>query len=222
MEINQSLENALKLADLDLNRIQYEIDEDFNGSMDAYFDYVRQLSTDFESALALLVLSSKPEQITTFASLNLIKIDISIRHIKLFDELCSKNQIMIDSDFTNTEIINGFFRPINDAHLSILVYIEKLLKDVLKNINVNQTTTVKLVESANEVDQSEKEPVSEEKELLSEYPQLLSMKDMKAIFDVKRNAIHNYEKEGHFKRCTAPNKNIKFKKEDIKRYLSRN
>jgi predicted DNA-binding transcriptional regulator AlpA len=220
MEINQSLENALKLADLDMNRIQYEIDEEFKGSMDAYFNHVRQLSTDFETALALLVLSSKPDQISTFASLNLIKIDISIRHIRLFDELCSKNQIMIDSDSINTEIINGFFHPIDIAHLSVLVYIEKLLKDVLKNINGKPTATVNQPELANEVDHLEKELVPDKIEFLIDYPEILTMKHMEEIFHCKRNAIYTKEKEGHFKRCTSKNSNVGFRKEKIIQYLS--
>jgi len=223
MEINQSLSNALKIADLDMNRIQNYINVEFNGSMEAYLDHVRQMSTDFESALALMVLSYKPEQIATFASVNLTKIGISIQHIKLFDELCSKNQIMIDGDFINTEIINGFFRPINNVHLSQLVYIDRLLKKVLKDINGKPTETTIQPEATIDVNVSDKEPMLVGKDLLSNYGELLSMKDMKAIFKVERNAIYTYEKEGHFKRCSALNKTIMFNKEDIKRYfLSRN
>jgi len=223
MEIKQSLSNALKLADLDMNRIQYIVEEEFNGSMEAYLDHVRQLSTDFESALALIVLSYKPEQIAAFASLNLKKIDISIRHIKLFDELCSKNQIQIDNDFINTEIINGFFRPINNAHLSQLVYIERLLKNVLEGINGKLEEATIQPEAKIEVDISDKEQVSVKNDLLSNYSELLSMKDMKSIFKVERNTIYTYEKEGYFKRCSALNKTVMFNKEDVKRYfLSRN
>jgi predicted DNA-binding transcriptional regulator AlpA len=222
MEINQSLENALKLADLDLNRIQYEIDVDFNGSIDTYFDHVRQLSTDFESALALLVLNSNTAQINAFARLNLTKIDISIKHIKLFDELCSRSQIQIDSDPVNSDIIDGFFRPIHNAHLSQLVYIERLLKNVLKDLNDESTATISenMMEKTKDSEISKNESVAEEKELLSEYSEFLSMKDMSKIFKVNRNAIYKKEKAGHFNRCTLKNQNVMFEKEEIKRYLS--
>lgn len=220
MEISQSIENALKLADLDLNRIQYEIDVDFNGAIDAYFDHVRQLSTDFESALAMLVLNSNAAQINTFVSLNLTKIDISIKQIKLFDELCSRCQIEIDNNPVNSEIIDGFFRPIHNAHLSQLLYIERLLKDVLKNINGEPITTVNHVESTNEADHLEKESMPVEIEFLSGYPDTLTMKHMEEILHVKRNAIITKEREGHFKRCTPKNANVGFRKADIVKYLA--
>lgn len=220
MEINQSLENALKLADLDLNRIQYEIEVDFDGSKEAYYDHVRKLSTDFESALALLVLNSNTAQINAFANLNLRKVDISIRQIRLFDELCSRCQIEIDSDPINIEIIDGFFRPIHNAHLSQLLYIERLLKGVLKNINGEVPVIENMADGMPVPEVSEKITVPAEKDLLCEYGELLYMKDMQAIFKVERNAINNYEREGHFKRCSAPKKTVIFKKEEIKRYLS--
>lgn len=221
MEINQPLENALKLAELDLDRIQYIIEEDFSGSMDSYFIYVKQLSTDFESALSVLVLNSSNDKILTFATLNLRKIEIAIETINVVSKAFSNNRIEIDRDFTNIELIDDFFRPVFDAHLSQLVYIKKLLKDVLDGIgggfsSVNIKSEDIIVPNIEPVEEN---IVAETKDLLSEYGEFLSIKDMEAIFKVKRNAIHNYEKEGYFKRCTPKNKTVMFNKEEIKNYL---
>lgn len=221
MEINQPLENALKLANLDLDRIQYIIEEDFSGSMDSYFIYVKQLSTDFESALSVLVLNSSNDKILTFATLNLRKIEIAIETINVVSKAFSNNRVEIDRDFTNIELIDDFFRPVFDAHLSQLVYIKKLLKDVLDGIGGSfSSVNIKSEEIiVPKIEPVEKNIVEEITDLLSGYGELLSIKDMEAIFKVKRNAIHNYEKEGLFKRCSPKNKTVMFNKNDIKRYL---
>lgn len=220
MEINQSLNNALKLADLDFNRIQYVVEEEFSGSLNSYFIYVNQLATEFESALSGLVLEYKPEQIITFARLNLTKIEIAINQIKVFEELCSRSQIQIDSDPVNSGLLDGYFRPIQNAHLSQLVYIEKLLKDVLENVGGKITSTEVSSETVSEIQVSEKEVLPMEIDLLSDYGEFLSMADMTAIFKVKRDAIYKKESAGHFKRCSLKNQTVLFNKEDIKRYLS--
>jgi len=221
MEINQSLNNALKLADLDFYRIQYVVDEDFSGSMDAYFGYVQQLSIDFESALSVLVLSSSNDKILTFVTLNLRKIEIAIDTINLIGKAFSNNRADIDRDFTTIELIDDFYRPAFNAHLSQLVYIKKLLKDVLDSIgggfsSVNIESEEIIVPK---IEPAEKEVIAETTDLLAGYGELLSIKDMEEIFKVKRNAIYTYENEGCFKRCSPKNKTVMFNKNDIKRYL---
>jgi hypothetical protein len=219
MEINKALENALKLADLDLNKIQNVIENDFFGSNDAYFEHVNQLAIDFESAFALLILESSPEQITTFATINLRKVDKSINGIKSGFEVFSKFQTQIDNDDCKG-VMDGLIYPVWQCHLEKLVYIRKLLNDTLEGMSSKFISKRGETEKEEEVEVVKNDTETEIDALLSNYGELLSMKDMKAIFKVGRNAIYTYEKEGHFNRCSAPNRTILFRKEEIKRYLT--
>ena len=220
MEINQRIENAIKLADLDMNHIQHLINVEFDGSIDAYLSYVRRLSIDFESALALLVLTSNTIQINSFISVNLTKIQQSIQLINIFEGFCSRSEKEISCDPVNNEIINGFFRPIHATHLSHLLYIEKQLKNVLNTMNCTPNLLDVQPELINEVDETENDLTTLKLDFLSSYPDILSMKDMCRIFNVKRNAIINKEKAGYFKRCTPKNQNVGYRKLDIAKYLS--
>ncbi|MDP4276334.1 MAG: helix-turn-helix domain-containing protein [Bacteroidota bacterium] len=209
----QALENALILADMDFNRILYTVNNDFEESIDSYLIYVRQLGSDFELALSSLVLYSSAAQISTFALINLKKIDLAIKAIKVFDDLCIKYQKDIDNSFSNREIIYKTFKPIQQAHLSQLVYIKELLNSTMDSINGKTTQTEGSVEEVAKVSKIETE------NLLSEFAETLSIKDIEKIFHCTRSTIYRWEMEGRFKRCSPKGKTVLYKKEDIKRIL---
>lgn len=218
----QALENALILADMDFNRILYTLNNDFDGSIDAYNIYVSQLGFDFESALSSLVLNSSAAQISTFALINLKKIDLAIKAIKVFDDLCIKYQKDIDNSFSNREIIYKTFKPIQQAHLSQLVYIKGLLNTSIEGIN-GKTAQAELVTNCSVKSEEVAEMSKTDTEnLLSEFSETLSIKDMEKIFHCTRSTLYRWETEGRFKRCSAKGKAVLYEKEDIKRFLSAN
>lgn len=220
MKTNQHLDIALKLADFDFNRIGNEIDEKFNGSLDAYINYVRQISTDFETALSDLIFNSTQEQIITYANLNISKIDIGMKVITVFKTGISKNQSLIDNDADNYEISHGFYLPIMEAHFSQLTYLRSLLVNLTVDIKGHYTLPENDIIEKVQDGILENEKQSDEDDSLNSYSEYLSIKDMQEIFKVKRNAIYTKEKEGHFNRCSARNAKVLFKKADIISYLN--
>ena len=219
MEISQSIENALKLCEIDFNQIQQRIEVEYYGSIESYLENVRKLANDFEVALSAAVLIQNQEQINSFAKLNIRRIEVAIKQVETWENILRESEIEIESDPANREIIEGFMRPIYEAHLNQLIYIEKLLKGQFKGNDSDNQLQKFSSETVIEVQQkvSLKNKVDE---LLNKYDEFLSMSDMEEILKVKRNAVYNYEKEGYFKRCTPKNKTILFKKEEIKNYLS--
>jgi hypothetical protein len=211
----KALQGAIELATIDFSTIFQNINID--GSIEPYLAHLRALRTEFEKALAILVLNSTPSQISTFAQLNLKKIDLAIEQIGIIENLFSKYQKQINQDFINIEIINEEIRPIQKAHLSELTYIKRLLQTALDNIG---GTSVKsnLQSPSNNQNQQEIEK-TQNTETLSGYGEFLKMNDMEKIFDVKRLSIIRWEKEGLFKRCSLRNKSVLFKKIEIQRYL---
>ena len=79
--MQSSLQNALELANIDFNNI-FDFIANY-GSIEDYKTNAKKLGTEFERELSLLVLQSTPEQIKTFANLNLVKIDIAIKQINI-------------------------------------------------------------------------------------------------------------------------------------------
>ena len=220
MKTNQHLDIALKLADFDFNRIGDEIDEKFNGSLDAYINYVRQISTDFETALSDLIFNSTQEQIITYANLNISKIDIGIKVITVFKAGISKNQSLVDNDADNYEIFHDFYLPVMEAHFSQLSYLRSLLVNLTIDIKGQYTLSENNIIDKVQDGILENEIQPDEVDSLNSYNEYLSMDDMQNIFKVRRNAIYTKEKDGHFKRCSAKNAKVLFKKTDIISYLN--
>lgn len=215
----QALENALILADMDFDRILNTVNNDFEESIDSYLIYIRQLGSDFEMALSSLVLNSTATQISTFAQLNLKKIDLAIRAIKVFNDLCIKYQKDIDNSFSNREIIYGTFKPIQQAHLSELKYIKGLLNTTIDSINGKAIQTEPSTNCKIEPDKDTKINETNTEDILSEFGETLSIKDLEKIFRCTRSTLYRWETEGRIKRCSARGKTVLYKKGDITRLL---
>lgn len=215
-DTEKALQGAIELATIDFSTIFQNINID--GSIEPYLAHLRELKTEFEKALAILVLKSTPSQISTFAQLNLKKIDLAIEQIGIIENLFSKYQKQINQDFINIEIINEEIRPIQKAHLSELTYIKRLLQTALDNIG-GTTVKANLQSPSNNQNQQVIEKTQNDETLLSGYGDLLSMKDMVKIFDVKRLSIIRWEKDGLFKRCSLRNKSVLYKKTEIQKFL---
>lgn len=220
MEINQSLENALILADIDFDTINNRFDNEFNGSFELYQNYAVKLCADFEIALKMLVLSSTPEKIAAFSQLNLKSINQSIKTIEFFEDAFSRNISGMQEDAAKNGVISRIQRPVQKCHYIQLTYIKKLFEEVEESLKIDDGTKSTQSNNTNNLDSQNKMNISDSNDLLKDYSELLSMKDMSEIFKVNRDAICKKEKAGHFKRCTLKNQKVMFEKEEIKRYLS--
>ena len=217
MEISQSIENALKLCEIDFNQIQQKIEVEYLGSMESYLENVSKLANDFEIALSSAVLIQNQEQINSFAKLNIKRIQLAIKQVKAWEYILSKSEIEIESDPANSEIIEDFMHPIYEAHFNQLIYLEKILSGLLgtNNNDVNQDKVI----DENEAFDVSRTPTNKKVDL-SKYKDLLTMKDMEEIFRVKRNAIYLKEKSGHFSRSSKKNQQVLFNKADIEKYIN--
>ena len=217
MEISQSIENALKLCEIDFNQIQQKIEVEYFGSMESYLENVSKLANDFEIALSSAVLIQNQEQINSFAKLNIKRIQLAIKQVKAWEYILSKSEIEIESDPANSEIIEDFMHPIYEAHFNQLIYLEKILSGLLgtNNNDVNQDKVI----DENEAFDVSRTPTNKKVDL-SKYKDLLTMKDMEEIFRVKRNAIYLKEKSGHFSRSSKKNQQVLFNKADIEKYIN--
>ncbi|MDD3033851.1 MAG: helix-turn-helix domain-containing protein [Bacteroidales bacterium] len=211
--LQSSLQNALELANIDFEVIFDFINND--RAIEEYRNNAKKLGTDFERELSLMVLQSTPEQIKTFANLNICKIDLAIKQINITKEYYSKSKSQINNDLYSKEMFDDIINPILEIHFAELTYIKRLLLFTFDNPNKTPTKDVEPTISIKETKCDEEESTNPNDSLLSEFGEFLSMKDMEKIFNVKRNSIYRWEKEGRIKRFTRSKKKVLFKKEEI-------
>lgn len=220
-KMQSSLQNALELANIDFNNI-FDFIANY-GSIEDYKTNAKKLGTEFERELSLLVLQSTPEQIKTFANLNLVKIDIAIKQININkDCFYLKNKSKINNDPIYKEMFEDIINPILEVHYAELTYIKRLLVITLDNSLKTKYGDIEPEISINETNSQNGRIIKSKDNSLSEFGEFLEIKDMEKIFRIKRNTIYRWEREGRIKRCTNTNKKVLFKKEDIQFFLESN
>lgn len=219
MEINKALEKALELSDLNFNRIQYIIDEEYYGSSRSYIEYIMSLSSEFEAGFAMFIINTPTEKASTFIQLSLNRIRNAIKAINVLETIYSKTQEAIDQDVDCKEIVDGLLRPVSQAHLSQLTYIEKIMNNAFHGINGKYFSAEVTNGAKDNIDSIAENKITQIENLLSKYGDTLTIKDMQEIEHVKRDTIYRRMSEGWYKKCSADNKTVLFNKNEIKRYL---
>lgn len=213
------MNNVLNLANLDFDKIGLVIDNNCDGSIETYYKHLDSLISDFESAFSLAILTISSKQMMSSVKINIAKVSIALKTVEIFKNSCENNKHIIEKDLITGDLIDNLFIPILDAHYNKLRNIKRLFLNAFPLVGQKEDIIIDIKNDSDQSVDAEKNNEEIANNILDEYSEFLTIKDMESILNVKRNAIYNYEKEGHFKRCSARNKTVLFKKSDIISYL---